>query len=694
MQNVQTLPDGPAFAVLYAAKSTDDVRGSLPRQLADGKELALRRGWTVVDEYSDNAKSAYRGNRGEGLADAKAHAERLARQHGTCHLVVQHTDRLARGDGVQADHLVELALWARRSGVQIQSVQDPATCEGGLAFAAMMGDRNNADSERKGFAVAGGIHGAALRGDWVGGHCADGYIVRREPKLDEPGRTLATVEKDPERMELWRTIFELALEGWSTEAITTEVDRRGWITRPRRKDHKPRPFDAYRINQSMGTPMYAGLTVYRGEVVGTGHWEPYVSPEDFYRLAAERRARGNVDKRKAGRPAELFLLTGLVRCGVCGGTMRNDRGRTPRTTKGGTRARTYVCEARKIYRPGHQSRCEGPIFDADVVDPLVLEHLPALLGDSDGVMGELLAGRAAERERLVQEATRAQADIAECERVLVKMAKRLDAAVADDDEDAQELLLRTVKARRQEAKAAEQRLAAALDALSVATEETPEAQRAAFYERLHGQLTGRLDGARDDVKATNLVLREFFSHMVLSETAAGLRIAPQLSDAAAARILRDVQRWPHGAEVQVGGYAAEVVGQPGVTEGAEMELIVRVPRGEVHGALEAMQRDGGTVELTTPVIGHAIPSHIHEDQRLPVAGHEVDLPVPRAVVARHDRAAQALQVLGGQALAEAAEVLTGIGGHAGDAMSERVPGQHAPVTILRSGRCETDEPAP
>ncbi|HEY4098375.1 MAG TPA: YraN family protein [Baekduia sp.] len=605
MSNLPNISDGPAFAVLYAAKSTDDVHGSIPTQLADGRALALRHAWTVVAEHSDNAKSAYSGNRGEGLADAKAEAERLAAQHGTCHLVVQHTDRLARGDGVKADHLVELALWARRSGVRLQSVQDPQTCDGGLAFAAMMGDRNHADSERKGQSVASGLRRSAERGDWVGGHCADGYIVRRS--VDDHGKMHLRVEKDPERRPLWEMIWELALEGWSTEAITTEVDRRGWITSPRRKDHKPRPFDAYRINQSMGTAMYAGLTVHRGEIVGTGHWEPYVSPEDFHRLAAERRVRGGADKRKAGRPAELFLLTGIAKCGVCGGTMRNDRGRKPRSTKGGTRALTYVCEARKIYRPGHKSRCEGPILDAREVDPAVLAHLPALLGDSDGVMGELLSGRAAERERLVQEATRAQADIAECERVLVKMAKRLDAAVAEDDEDAQELLLRTVKTRRQDAKAAEQRLAAALDALSVATEETPEAQRAAFYERLHDQLTGRLDTARDDVKATNLVLREFFSQIVLSETAAGLRIAPQLSDSAAARILRDVQRWPHGVEAQVGGYAAEVVGTPGVTEGAEMELVVRVPRGEVQAAREAIERDGGAVELGTPVIGTQSP---------------------------------------------------------------------------------------
>src|SRR3954447_6115129 len=93
--------------VLYAAKSTEDKAGSIPTQLADCRAMAEREGWEIVGEYQDEAVSAWSGNRGKDLEAAMEHAERLAREHGRCNLVVHHSDRLARGDAKKARHLVE-----------------------------------------------------------------------------------------------------------------------------------------------------------------------------------------------------------------------------------------------------------------------------------------------------------------------------------------------------------------------------------------------------------------------------------------------------------------------------------------------------------------------------------------------------------------------------------------------------------
>src|SRR4051794_32678427 len=88
-------------AVAYAAKSTDDAHGSIPTQLVDARELAEREGYVVVAEYSDEAASAYSGNRGDDLVAAMAKCETLVAEHGEAVLIVQHSDRLARGDGRQ-----------------------------------------------------------------------------------------------------------------------------------------------------------------------------------------------------------------------------------------------------------------------------------------------------------------------------------------------------------------------------------------------------------------------------------------------------------------------------------------------------------------------------------------------------------------------------------------------------------------
>jgi hypothetical protein len=49
------MPTTPSPAVIYAAKSTADVHGSIPAQLVDCRTRAEREGWRVVREFSDEA---------------------------------------------------------------------------------------------------------------------------------------------------------------------------------------------------------------------------------------------------------------------------------------------------------------------------------------------------------------------------------------------------------------------------------------------------------------------------------------------------------------------------------------------------------------------------------------------------------------------------------------------------------------
>src|SRR5207245_819780 len=102
-----------------------------------------------VDEYQDEACSAFTGNRGPGLLQAMQHSEELARDGGLVELWAQHSDRLARGDGRSARHVVEIALWALKRGVVVRTVQDPDTFRD-LLYAVVTGQRNNEDSRRKG----------------------------------------------------------------------------------------------------------------------------------------------------------------------------------------------------------------------------------------------------------------------------------------------------------------------------------------------------------------------------------------------------------------------------------------------------------------------------------------------------------------------------------------------------------------
>src|SRR4051812_34895440 len=110
MSDPEATRDAALPVVIYGAKSSDDVHGSIPTQIADCRAAIERAGGRVLvgDPLYDEAKSAFRGNRGDQLAKAKALAERAAREHGQAELWVQHSDRIARGDGRTADHLAEV----------------------------------------------------------------------------------------------------------------------------------------------------------------------------------------------------------------------------------------------------------------------------------------------------------------------------------------------------------------------------------------------------------------------------------------------------------------------------------------------------------------------------------------------------------------------------------------------------------
>src|SRR5262245_53894643 len=131
-------------SVLYAAKSNEDKRGSIEIQIADCRAEA--EGEEVAEVYTDEGFSAYYGNRGDGLADAQAHCERLADEGIEGTLRAQHSDRLARGNVKRARHLVEIALWAMKAGVRVRCVHDPQTFES-LLQAVVTGDRNFEDSD-------------------------------------------------------------------------------------------------------------------------------------------------------------------------------------------------------------------------------------------------------------------------------------------------------------------------------------------------------------------------------------------------------------------------------------------------------------------------------------------------------------------------------------------------------------------
>jgi DNA invertase Pin-like site-specific DNA recombinase len=349
--------------VLYMAKSNEDVHGSLLTQLDDCRRGVADAGdRVIVAELFDEAVSAFKRSRGPGLAEALREAEALAGEHGESELWVQHSDRLARGDGRTARHLVEIALWALKANVAVRSIEDPDTFRD-LLYAVVTGERNHEDSRRKGTASAAGVKRAVYRGEYAG-KPLDGYRVA--VSANERGHVTKRFEIDPERASLFRMIFKAAKRGAMPTQIARRANKEGWTTAPWRVDQRPGPITPRFVQWVLDHPRYAGLAVYKGEIIGTGQWPGYISPREHEHL------RARVRQYKSPRlPREPFLLAHLASCGLCGSYMITLTGK-PRAD--GTRRRAYVCH-------GHRTqRCDLPPLDAVAVDHVLVASLNRFLG--------------------------------------------------------------------------------------------------------------------------------------------------------------------------------------------------------------------------------------------------------------------------------------------------------------------------
>ena len=321
----------PTSAVLYAAKSTDDPRGSIKTQLQDSRAMSEREGWSIVGEYQDEAASAWSGNR--GARSIRGSRVELAERLAPSVVVVQHSDRLARGDARQAQHLVEIVLWAVKSGVTIRSVQDDHFAEEStsLLMGALMGQRNTEDSKRKSLAVKAGVPRRIEQGKPTGGRAPHGGPTgteRLEVVGRRPGTSAASTRSTSQGAHnsrspgAWsRTELPTKAGGPGTREPCGDVgepDLQGLRHPPRARPSGPR-------------------ADHRSGDLGQGG-----ALRD-----AQRRSRGGLEV--AG--GQRLLRKGSLKCGRCGGSM------VPRTERTGSRlqVRCYRCYQR--LRDPSPARC-------------------------------------------------------------------------------------------------------------------------------------------------------------------------------------------------------------------------------------------------------------------------------------------------------------------------------------------------
>ena len=360
----------PKRVAIYTRKSTsaglEQEFNSLDAQRERCADYAKRQGWQVVASYDDGGFTGANIDRPAFqrlLSDIDAGKVDV--------VVVYKVDRLSRS---LLDFARVLERFEAHKVAFVSVTQNFSTADsmGKLTLNMLM---SFAQFEREMIAerTRDKIVAARRKGKWTGGMVPIGYSVVDRRLVKSAPEALLVCE-----------VFDLYESHRSVLGVVHDLRARG---RKRRKGEWTK--DA--VLRVLSSPIYAGLISAAGELC-PGEHEATVSREQFARVRQLLAGHGARTPRPGKNP--VYLLKGLLHCGVCGAAM----------TPGGSRDyRYYRCITRD--KLGTKACASRPL-PAEAVESFVVERLHALAADKEHTadLGERLQARfASERHALVAE---------------------------------------------------------------------------------------------------------------------------------------------------------------------------------------------------------------------------------------------------------------------------------------------------
>lgn len=201
----------------------------------------------------------------------------------------------------------------------------------------------------------------------------------------------------PGESSILREMGKRLVSGASYRELTYWLNGEGYVTAEGKR------FYPITVRNLLQKARYGGLRSYKGEIVGRGDWEPVFTDDEWDAIQYTIRQRR--DSAGSHPVAKKYMLTGLLRCGKCGGFLNGETKRDPASKNGPTRdlRRVYVCRVHGDTQ--RQGGCGGVTRNADALEHFIRELVCFRL-DSDSLSSLLtpteeagqLASLLAERE--------------------------------------------------------------------------------------------------------------------------------------------------------------------------------------------------------------------------------------------------------------------------------------------------------
>ena len=277
------------------------------RQEDDCRALCDRLGWSVVDVYVDNDTSAYSGK----PRPAWNRLNEDVRTGAIDAIAVWHVDRLTRRP-VELEHVIDMANTHGLALATVTGEVDLSTSTGRLV-ARIVGatarqevehkadkqKRQREQAARAGKPNGGGTRPYGYEADFVTVIETEAGVIREWARRVLAGESLSSIARDLDA----RGVETPKGGRWQVRTLQRMLAS---ARISGRREHKPR------ASGNNGTRPLVG------EIVADAQWPAIISSEDSDRL---RSLLSDPNRRPSTATGRRYLLSGILRCGLCGGKM-------------------------------------------------------------------------------------------------------------------------------------------------------------------------------------------------------------------------------------------------------------------------------------------------------------------------------------------------------------------------------------
>lgn len=354
-------------AVMYARYSSDNQRcESIDAQLRLMKSFANDNSIIIVGQYIDEAQTGKRDDRKQFqqmLSDSKVQSD--------WQLVLVHKiDRFARNRYDSAFYRRDLK---KHQKYIISAAEQFDDSPESLMLETMIEGMAEYYSKNLSREVMKGLTENALHGKHCGGVPPLGYDIQNSYYVINEFEAQAVA-----------MIYKMFLDGEGYGSIITSLNKHGYRTKRNALFTKNSIYEILKNEKYTGTFIY-NKTETRNEVTGKRNGHKYKSEEDIIRVEnvlpviitkndfqKVQEILKNRSRAYTNHAKEIYLLTGKIKCGMCGGSYVGSR----RVNSVGAVYSSYVCN---IKQRSSGKRCNNGCISRDWLEDIVLKAIDTII---------------------------------------------------------------------------------------------------------------------------------------------------------------------------------------------------------------------------------------------------------------------------------------------------------------------------